>query len=183
MSIVDFFDLKLAKNKFKEKIQLIIGNNVIAHVKNLNSFVKGLHKLANENTIISIEIPHILNLFKKKQFDTIYHEHHYYYSLKTLIRIFEKFKLKIIDVELIKTHGGSLRIFAKKNRKNLKINKSVSKILNLENKVGLDSYVTHKKFNLDVFKIKMNSIKLIKKINKDKKLLMHMVLLLKEIHF
>lgn len=171
-SILDFFDFKLAKKiKSKEKIQLIIGNNVIAHIKNLNSFVKGLHELSDENTTISIEIPHILNLFKKKQFDTIYHEHHYYYSLHSLNKIFNKFKLKIIDVELIETHGGSLRIFAKKIKKNLKIDKSVFKILKLEKKYNLNSYKTHKKFRSDIHEIKKNSIKLINKISKNKKII------------
>lgn len=171
-SIIDFFNLKLAKKlKSKENIQLIIANNVIAHIKNLNSFVNGLYELSNEKTIISIEIPHILNLFKKKQFDTIYHEHHYYYSLNSLIKIFRKFKLKIIDVELIETHGGSLRVYAKRNKKNLKIKKSVLKILKLEKKFNLDSYKTQKKFKSDVIEIKKNSIKLINKIHKDKKII------------
>ena len=169
-SILDFFDYKFAKkHKSKYNPQLIIANNVIAHIKNLNSFVKGLYEISNNETIICVEIPHILNLFNKYQFDTIYHEHHYYYSLKFLIKLFIKHNLKIFEVELINTHGGSLRIFAKRKSNKLKVNKSVTNIIKKENTAKIYSKKKHKQFSDRIFKIKKDSINLIQKILNRKK--------------
>ena len=171
-SIVDFFDYKFAKkNKNNFNPQLIIANNVIAHIKNLNSFVKGLYEISNNKTLICIEIPHIYNLYMKSQFDTIYHEHHYYYSLHTLKKILEKFNINIVDVELIKTHGGSLRIFAKKNFISRKRIQSIEKILKKEKYLKIDSLSCQKKFRSKVLKIKKNSLNFIKKTKKNKKII------------
>jgi len=88
-----------------------LGNNVLAHVPDLNDFVAGLKIALAEDGIITMEFPHLLNLIKEHQFDTIYHEHFSYFSLYTVDLVFKKHNLKIFDVEQIQTHGGSLRIF------------------------------------------------------------------------
>ena len=108
--IEDFFNTNLAKTL--KKSDLIIGNNVLAHVPDINDFVKGLKIALKNNGIITMEFPHLLNIINENQFDTIYHEHFSYLSLYTLIQIFEKQELKIFDVEKLPTHGGSLRIYA-----------------------------------------------------------------------
>ena len=104
---VTFFTQEYAENLQKEgKLpDLIIGNNVLAHVPNINDFVAGLKIALSENGIITMEFPHVLRLLEKKQFDTIYHEHYSYYSLGPVIELFKRHGLIIFDVEELKTHG------------------------------------------------------------------------------
>jgi SAM-dependent methyltransferase len=91
---------------------LVIANNVLAHVPDLNDFVAGLKRLVKPTGVISIEFPHLLRLIGEVQFDTIYHEHYSYFSLVSLEKIFAAHGLQLFDVEELATHGGSLRIFA-----------------------------------------------------------------------
>ncbi len=112
-SITEFFGLDLANNIVKErgKQDLLIGNNVLAHVPDINNFVKGLKIVLSDAGTITMEFPHLLKLIKYSQFDTIYHEHFSYLSLNTVKQIFLKCGLKIYDVEELNTHGGSLRVY------------------------------------------------------------------------
>ena len=109
-----FFDEHSTKDLIKtgQKPDLLIGNNVLAHVPDLNSFVKGMKLYLNDAGIITMEFPHLLNLMTENQFDTIYHEHFSYFSLIAVENIFSAHGLRIFDVEEVPTHGGSLRIFA-----------------------------------------------------------------------
>jgi SAM-dependent methyltransferase len=91
---------------------LLIANNVLAHVPDLNDFVAGLALLLAPNGVLTIEFPHLLRLLEEAQFDTIYHEHYSYFSLLTASRALERHGLAIFDVEELPTHGGSLRIYA-----------------------------------------------------------------------
>jgi SAM-dependent methyltransferase len=91
---------------------LLIGNNVLAHVPDLNDFVAGLKILLAPGGVISMEFPHLLRLMEKNEWDTIYHEHFSYFSCQTVSRIFESHGLRLFDVEELSTHGGSLRIYA-----------------------------------------------------------------------
>lgn len=113
-SIVEFFGNPVA-TRLKDEgrtADLIIGNNVLAHVPNINDFVASLKIALNPEGVISIEFPHLLQLMRHNQFDTIYHEHFSYLALGTVEQIFQSFGLRIFDVEELSTHGGSLRIFA-----------------------------------------------------------------------
>ncbi len=92
---------------------LLIGNNVLAHVPDLNDFVSGMKTLLKPGGIITMEFPHLLKLIEGNQFDTIYHEHYSYLSLYTTERVFARHGLSLFDVEELPTHGGSLRIYAK----------------------------------------------------------------------
>jgi hypothetical protein len=94
------------------RADLLLGNNVLAHVPDLHDFVGGMPILLNERGIVTMEFPHLLQLMAHNQFDTIYHEHFSYLSLGTVERVFAKHGLRIFDVEQISTHGGSLRIYA-----------------------------------------------------------------------
>ena len=96
---------------------LVIGNNVLAHVPNLNEFVSSLFDLLSEDGFVTLEFPHLLRLMEKNQFDTIYHEHFSYFSFGTVSEIFRKHGLTVFDVEQIPTHGGSLRIYASKKQR------------------------------------------------------------------
>ena len=91
---------------------LLVGNNVLAHVPDLNDFVGGMSIVLSPDGVITMEFPHLLQLIDQNQFDTIYHEHFSYFSLLTVKRVFAAHQLRIFDVEQLATHGGSLRIFA-----------------------------------------------------------------------
>jgi 2-polyprenyl-3-methyl-5-hydroxy-6-metoxy-1,4-benzoquinol methylase len=111
---VDFFGVGLAHELIQQGMQadLVIGNNVLAHVPMLNDFVQGLEVLLKPQGVVTLEFPHLLRLMKENQFDTIYHEHFSYFSFMTVERILTAHSLQIFDVEELSTHGGSLRIFA-----------------------------------------------------------------------
>jgi SAM-dependent methyltransferase len=113
-TLVKFFNCDTALSLAGERKQadLLIGNNVLAHVPALNEFVRGLKIALKPRGIITMEFPHLLRLMRDNQFDTIYHEHFSYLSLTTVERVFGEFGLKIFDVEQLPTHGGSLRIYA-----------------------------------------------------------------------
>src|SRR5439155_15718697 len=91
---------------------LFVGNNVLAHVPDLNDFVAGMKALLAPEGVITMEFPHLERLIEERQFDTIYHEHFSYFSLLTARRVFAAHGLKLFDVEELPTHGGSLRIYA-----------------------------------------------------------------------
>jgi len=109
----EFFSAELADRLSQEGIQadIIHANNVMAHVPNINDFASGIKKLLTPNGQAVIEVPYLLNLIDKVQFDTIYHEHVYYFSLLPLLALFSRHDLMIFDVEQIPVHGGSLRIY------------------------------------------------------------------------
>ena len=111
-TIVDFFGLQLAEERLSGSADLIVGNNVFAHVPDINDFSAGLKAALKPGGVISLEFPHLLRLIEQAQFDTIYHEHFSYLSLWTAERILSTAALKVFDVEQLPTHGGSLRVFA-----------------------------------------------------------------------
>ncbi len=114
-SLVKFFGVETAKEMLADglKADLLIGNNVLAHVPNLNDFVQGMKLILADDGVITMEFPHLKKLIELNQFDTIYHEHFSYFSLVAVERIFKAFGLTIYDVEQLPTHGGSLRIYAR----------------------------------------------------------------------
>lgn len=112
---INFFGLEFARELYEKgkAADLIIGNNVFAHVPDINDFVKGLKRLLKMGGVITLEFPSLMNLVDEIQFDTIYHEHFSYFSFHSAQMLLQKHGLVIFDVEEIKTHGGSLRIYAK----------------------------------------------------------------------
>ncbi|MDY6793322.1 MAG: class I SAM-dependent methyltransferase [Thermodesulfobacteriota bacterium] len=110
-----FFSAELAQKLSQKgkKADLIIGNNVLAHVPDINDFVKGLKTALKSDGVITMEFPHLMRLVEKNQFDTIYHEHFSYFSFHTVRQIFLKHGLVLFDVEELTTHGGSLRIYTR----------------------------------------------------------------------
>lgn len=115
----------------------MIANNVLAHVPDVNDFVKGFAILLKPEGVASFEFPHLLNLVQQGQFDTIYHEHYSYLSLAAVRRIFEKQGLYIFDVEQLPTHGGSLRVYASKHR--YSVSDRVGSLLNVEIAAGVET--------------------------------------------
>lgn len=113
-SVVRFFGTETAEMLAAEgkTADLLLGNNVLAHVPDLNDFVRGMKRLLKPSGLITMEFPHLLRLMAENQFDTIYHEHFSYFSFLTVSRVFESHGLRMFDVQQLPTHGGSLRIFA-----------------------------------------------------------------------
>ena len=139
-SWTEFFGTELARKLVAENRQadLLLGNNVLAHVPNVNDFVQGLKIALKPDGIVTMEFPHLLQLVENNQFDTIYHEHFSYLSLYTTEKIFARQNLTIFDVEEISTHGGSLRIFAKHTEnESLENTANVEKLLAKEKEFGL----------------------------------------------
>ncbi|HEX3009255.1 MAG TPA: class I SAM-dependent methyltransferase [Bacteroidales bacterium] len=156
--IIDFFGSELAREKLVGKgikADLILGNNVLAHVPDINDFVKGV-KIALKNTgVVTFEFPHLYRLVEEYQFDTIYHEHFSYLSFFVVKQIFESQGLEMFDVEELPTHGGSLRIFAKHKEDNSKsISPNVQAMLEKEKAAGMNSLEYYNGFQEKVDKIK-----------------------------
>jgi hypothetical protein len=120
------------------RADLIVANNVLAHVPDLNDFVRGLATLLGPEGTISIEVPHLLYLVTDVQFDTIYHEHFSYFSLLAAQATLARHDLQIVDVERLATHGGSLRIYAAHAARGLPAAPIVDEILEAERSAGLD---------------------------------------------
>jgi SAM-dependent methyltransferase len=156
-TIVDFFGVRLAEELISKgiKADVLLGNNVLAHVPDINDFVGGMAKLLNPQGVITMEFPHLLQLMMKNQFDTIYHEHFSYLSFHTVKQIFEKQGLVMFDVEEIPTHGGSLRIFAAHaNDGSKQTTASVGKLLEKEKLFGLSDINTYRGFQSKAIKVK-----------------------------
>ena len=135
-SLEEFFGTALADKL--PKADLIVANNVLAHVPDVNDFVAGIACLLKPSGQASIEFPHLLKLLEGNQFDTIYHEHYSYFSLKATQRIVRKAGLEVIDVEQLSTHGGSLRIWLAHQGK-VDVSDSVAQVESIEDAAALET--------------------------------------------
>ena len=144
---VEFFGTACAKKLVAEGKQadLLLGNNVLAHVPDLNDFVMGLRMLLKPDGVITFEFPHLLKLMQENQFDTIYHEHFCYFSLLSINTVFAHHGLTIFDVEQLPTHGGSLRIHACHTGRR-KAGGAVDAVMSAEKSYGLDTIAAYDKF-------------------------------------
>jgi SAM-dependent methyltransferase len=135
----EFFGAALGEHLARagRQADLIIGNNVYAHVPDINDFTRGLKAVLKPGGAITLEFPHLMHLVEQTQFDTIYHEHYSYLSLFTVNRIFETAGLRIYDVETLATHGGSLRIYGCHTGDPRQNTAAVSELLATEERQGL----------------------------------------------
>tara|TARA_X000000950_G_scaffold189829_1_gene229443 strand:+ start:6302 stop:7513 length:1212 start_codon:yes stop_codon:yes gene_type:complete len=163
-----FFSKKIALN-YKKKFDVVIGLNVIAHVPYINNFVSGIRIILNENGIGVFEFAYLDSLVKNNQFDTIYHEHYFYYSLISINNLFKRNGLKIFDVKKLKSHGGSLRIFVQRKEGNFKISKRVTNLMSLEKERKINFSQYYLNFQKKIEQIKINTKKTLDKIIKSKK--------------
>ena len=148
-TMVEFFGESLARELVGDGRQadLIIGNNVLAHVPLLNDFVAGMALLLKPKGSATIEFPHLLELIEHVEFDTIYHEHYSYISLYAIEQVFSRHGLRIYDVETLPTHGGSLRIFAAhSNRSDLEDSASLRRVRAQESAAGVADLGTYLRF-------------------------------------
>jgi hypothetical protein len=147
-TLVRFFGVALARELVAagRRARLLLGNNVLAHVPDLNDFVAGLKILLADDGVITMEFPHLLRLIEGNQFDTIYHEHFSYFSLLAVQRVFAAHGLTIFDVDELPTHGGSLRIYARHAREGEAQGERVVHLLTTEREYGLDRLETYARF-------------------------------------
>ncbi|ADU64257.1 MAG: class I SAM-dependent methyltransferase [Pseudodesulfovibrio sp.] len=147
-SITEFFTTALAKTLVAERgrVDLLIGNNVLAHVPDINDFVHGVKAVLKPTGAATLEFPHLLQLVSQCQFDTIYHEHFSYLSLGTVQRIFAKQGLRVFDVEELSTHGGSLRVFACHADDIRPTSPAVTRVLQCERDAGMNSLAYYTAF-------------------------------------
>jgi hypothetical protein len=140
-TVVRFFGTETAEELVAEHGQadLVIGNNVLAHVPRLNDFVHGLRVMLADEGVITLEFPHLLRLMQLNQFDTIYHEHFSYFSFAVVNRVFAHHELTIIDVAELPTHGGSLRIYAAHRKSRREPSRRVSDLLERERLAGVET--------------------------------------------
>jgi hypothetical protein len=152
----EFFGEKLGKELAASGTQadLIVGNNVFAHVPNINDFTRGLKAALKPSGTVTLEFPHLLRLIESAQFDTIYHEHFSYLSLQAVSRIFSAAGLAVCDVEELPTHGGSLRIYGCHADCAIQPSEAVARILGEERKHGLLDLKTYTAFQSRAEKIK-----------------------------
>lgn len=152
----EFFGERLGKRLAREDRQadLIVGNNVYAHVPDINDFTRGLKAVLKPDGTITLEFPHLMRLLEHCQFDTIYHEHYSYLSLSAVNRIFQSAGLRVWQVEELNTHGGSLRIFGCHDEDDRATHESVGAILQVEFNRGLQKMETYLDFQFFANKIK-----------------------------
>lgn len=137
---------------------LVVGNNVFAHVPDIVDFAKGLRALVKDDGLVSLEFPHLLRLIEGRQYDTIYHEHYSYLTLRTASLALEKAGLKVIDVQELVSHGGSLRVMSTPVETAGEPSELVLKVLKNEEEAGLHTVEGHAGFARDVFAIKADLV-------------------------
>jgi len=169
-TINDYFTLKLAKKiQSKKKAKIITATNVMAHIDNLHDAVAGVKTLLVRDGVFVMETPYVLDLLSKNEFDTIYHEHLSYFSVKSLEILFKKHDLRIIDIKKQKIHGGTIRIFVTHVKNSLKANSRVKNIIDLEQKYTLHKPDIYLKFERNVKKNRETFIKILQKLKKSNK--------------
>jgi SAM-dependent methyltransferase len=159
----DFFGRELAAKLIAEskRADLIAGNNVLAQVPDLNDFTAGMAQLLKPEGVITLEFPHLERLIAENQFDTVYHEHFSYFSLVTIEALAERHGLKIIDVEELPTHGGSLRVYLALKTSARASTKAVVDLLAREERLGYRKLETYASFGRQVQKTKRKLLTLL----------------------
>ena len=152
-TLVKFFGRRTAGELVEEDVRadLLLGNNVLAHVPDINDFVAGMQIVLADHGVITMEFPHLMRLMAENQFDTIYHEHYSYLSLGTVSAVFSRHGLALFDVDELPTHGGSLRIYARhENDTSHEVTPRVGELLEREAEAGLRDLDTYLDFGESV---------------------------------
>ena len=159
-----FFDFNIS-NKLKKKyksIKIITANNVCAHIPSINNFIKGIENIMHEKSIFIFEVSYLLDVYKKMTFDTIYHEHISYHTLKPLINFFHKYNLEIFDFDLVEAQGGSIRIYVAKIGHQIVKKKKISFQIKKEEKMNLFKKSTFLKYHNKIMVRKKKLHKILK---------------------
>jgi methylation protein EvaC len=165
--INNYFSLKLAKIIVKKygQANIIVSSNTLAHIEDMHDIFNGINYLLKPGGVLIFENHYLLNLIKEMQYDMVYHEHQYYYSLLAISNFVKQFEMEMFDAEVIPTHAGSIRVFVQKkttgvNKKTLRL----KKLLNNERKLKLDKLQTYKTFGKRVKDSKTDLLKLLLKL-------------------
>ncbi len=171
-SVIDFFGVRLATELKAggRSADLMLGNNVLAHVPNIRDFVGGMKILLKPEGVITMEFPHLMQLVDNNQFDTIYHEHFSYLSLHTVKQVFESQQLVLFDVEELPTHGGSLRIYARHAEDKTKaVSERVMALLHKEVEKGMLGMAYYENFQRKAQKVKLDLVSFLVKAKQEGK--------------
>lgn len=155
--VEQFFGMSLVKQMTAQNLQadLMIANNVLAHVPDINDFVAGFSALLKPQGVATFEFPHLLKMVQENEFDTVYHEHYSYLSLTAVQKIFTANGLTVFDVEELPTHGGSLRVFAQRsNTGNNTLSPAVNELLSIEEKAGITTTAFYSYFQTQAETVK-----------------------------
>jgi len=158
-NVIDFFGVRLATKlaSASKKADLLLGNNVLAHVPDIMDFVGGMKIILKDTGVITMEFPHLMQLIDNNQFDTIYHEHFSYLSFHTVQQVFAANGFELFDVDELPTHGGSLRIYAKhKEDSSKEISVNVANLLQKEKDKGLTTMAYYSNFQNRALKVKLD---------------------------
>ncbi len=149
-----FLNYNVAKEiSLKKKASMIVANNVFGHVEDLKEFMKCIKILSNDKGIFVFEVPYLIDLIQKLEFDTVYHEHLSYFSLMPLMKLMEEFNLQIFDVKKQKVHGGTIRVFVSQ-KNNFKNTINLQKLIKLEKEFGIEEIKTYQKLSENVKELK-----------------------------
>ena len=171
-TVVKFFGEATARELAAQGVRadLLVGNNVLAHVPGLNDFVAGLKILLAPSGVLTMEFPHLLRLMAEDQFDTIYHEHYSYFSFATVRKVFAAHGLTLFDVEELPTHGGSLRIYARHDADaSMPVGERVADLLAREEAAGLGGLATYRSFGERVQRVKRGLLRFLIQTKEDGK--------------
>lgn len=171
-TVIDFFGTPLTERLIAEygKAKLLIANNVLAHVPDIDDFVEAMKAMLADDGIITIEFPHMLNLIKKVEFDTIYHEHYSYISCIALQNVLDSHNLSIFRIEKLKTHGGSLRVYASHSDSDYyRSDGSLEACLADEVELHMDTMKAYNEFQARVNEVKMNTLEALIAIKREGK--------------
>jgi len=162
-TIMDFFTKDLADELSKEgkRADVIIANNVLAHVPDLNGFVEGINAILKEDGMAVIEVPYLIDLIDKCEFDTIYHQHLCYFSVTSLDKLFRSHGLFLNDLKHLQIHGGSLRLYAEKNEN---VKEPVKILFQKESELGLGSLPYYQSFAQKIVHVKKSLKDLLQKL-------------------
>jgi SAM-dependent methyltransferase len=173
-SVVKFFGTQTADDLVSQgkRADLLLGNNVLAHVPDLNDFVQGMKRLLGPAGVVTMEFPHLLNLIEQNQFDTIYHEHFSYFSWLAVERVFARHGITLFDVEELPTHGGSLRIYGRHAEDASRpVGPRVGALKEKERRAGLERIETYEAFDERVRRTKRRLVEfLVKAKNQGKRI-------------
>lgn len=159
-SVVEFLGPETGESIARQygQADLVAGNNVFAHVPDIRGFAAGLRALVKDTGVVTLEFPHLLRLIERRQYDTIYHEHYSYLSLLTSSRALLTAGLRVVDVDELGTHGGSLRVYARPEESAGEPSTRVKEVLDEEATAGLDTVAGHAGFASDVMQIKSDLV-------------------------
>lgn len=155
----------------KQKPKVVTATNVFAHVNDIHAFIKEVKAVLDKNGVFIIEVPYTLNLIEKNEYDTIYHEHLSYFLVQPLLTLFEMERMEVFNVENVKIHGGSIRVFSKfEENKGIKVNsENIAAFLAQEKSKGLHKFDIYKKFSQAVLKSKIDFLQTLLDLKKQGK--------------